>query len=224
MILPSAQNGRALPEVRLVSVAASSISISATKKSRRTASSRRPMPRLASDREIVVGRANVPDPFEPGSYREVAINRRVDVLAQELAAKRIERAEFEVGRMVQAVFERGSGARLGSGGWNAGGSRDQTIAHELAIIYAIDDAERVRKFTARLEQAIGGVGVRFLRAILAEGQTFAAYAARTGRGSGDRAATDVAKRFRWLLESLTEEQHTATGAEGQHIRATREAN
>ncbi|MGG3814228.1 hypothetical protein ABEV34_21650, partial [Methylorubrum rhodesianum] len=100
---------------------------------------------------------------------------------------------------------------------------DQTIAHELAIIYAIDDAERVRKFTARLEQAIGGVGVRFLRAILAEGQTFAAYAARTGRGSGERAATDVAKRFRWLLESLTEEQHTATGADGQHIRATREA-
>ena len=204
-----------------MSVATSSISISATRKRGRAARSRRPLPRLASDREVVIGRANVPDPWDPGAYREVQVNRRVDVLAQELAAKRIDRAEFEVGRMIQAVFERGSGARLGSGGWAQGGSRDQTIAHELAIIYALDDAERVRKFTAHLQGAIGGVGVRFLHAILAEGHTFAAYAARTGKGSGDRAATDVAKRFRWLLEALTEAQHTATGATGQVIRATR---
>lgn len=205
-----------------MSVPANSIAVS-PKKNRR-GSSRRPLPLLGRDREVVVGRANVPDPFNPGAYEIVRVNRRVDVLAQELASKRIERAEFEVGRMIQAVFERGSGARLGSGGWNAGGSRDQTVAHELAIIYAIDDAERVRKFTVRLREAIGDFGVHFLRAILAEGQTFAAYAARTGKGSGERAATDVAKRFRWMLESLTEAQHTARGAEGQHIRGTRERN
>ncbi|WP_454104320.1 hypothetical protein [Methylorubrum extorquens] len=149
-----------------MSVAAKSIS--AVKKKNRGAAARRPIPLLGRDRDLV-SRANMHDPYEPGAFRDVEVNRRVDVLAQELASKRIERAEFEVGRIIQAVFKRDSGARLGSGGWNAGGSRDQTVAHELAIIYAIDDAEQVRKFTAWLEKAIGGVDVRFLRSILARG-------------------------------------------------------
>lgn len=169
-------------------------------------------PRTARDREVDVGEDVVADPYEPGQFIRAQVNRRVDVLAQELAAKRIGRAEFLVGRMIQAVYERGSGARLGSGGWNQSGSRDQTIAHELAIIYAIEDAEKVRKFTARLEQAIGAVGARFLRAILAEGQTFAGYAAARGR-TGERAAGEVAQRFRWLLEALVETQHSARGAQ-----------
>jgi hypothetical protein len=118
--------------------------ISAVKKKNRGAAARRPIPLLGRDRDLV-SRANMPHPDEPGAFRDVQVNRRVDVLAQELASERI---EFEVGRIIQAVFERDSGARLGSGGWNAGGSRDQTVAHELAIIYAIDDAEQVRKFTA----------------------------------------------------------------------------
>jgi hypothetical protein len=118
--------------------------ISAVKKKNPGAAARRPIPLLGRDRDLV-SRANMPDPDEPGAFRDVQVNRRVDVLAQELASERI---EFEVGRIIQAVFERDSGARLGSGGWNAGGSRDQTVAHELATIYAIDDAEQVRKFTA----------------------------------------------------------------------------
>lgn len=177
---------------------------------------------LARDHAVLVGRAIVTNPYNPNERESVTINRRVDILAQERAAGRIDEAQFQVGRMVQAVFERGSGARLGSGGWNPGGSRDQTVAHELKIIHAIEDAERVKAFAERMQAAIGGAGVRILRAILAEGHSYASYAARTGKGSGERAATDVAKRFRWLLEALTEAQHTATGAEGQRIRATRE--
>lgn len=187
------------------------------------ASSRRPISlagRTARDMEIVEGKHSVPDPYEPGSFLTATVNRKVDVLFDERSRGRITEAQYLVGRMIQAVYERGSGARLGSAGWAIGGSRDQTVAHELAILYALDDAEKVRKFTQRLEQAVGTVGARFLRAILSEGKTFSSYAADRGR-SGERAAGDVAKRFRWLLESLTETQHTATGAEGQRIRAVR---
>lgn len=199
-------------------------SISAASRSSRSSKSRWRVtlagPQLGRDKAILVGRRVVPCPFD-GHPLGVSVNRRVDVLADERSKNRITEAQFLVGRMIQAVFERGSGARLGSAGWDVGGSKDQTIAHELAILYGIDDAEKVRAFTARMERTIGGVGVRFLRLILAEGQTFAAYAERTGKGSGERASSDIAKRFRWLLEALTEEQHTATGADGQRIRAVR---
>lgn len=60
-----------------LSVAAKSIS-SAKKKIHRVAA-RRPLPLLARDRDIVVGRANMPDPYEPGAFRDVQVNRRVDV-------------------------------------------------------------------------------------------------------------------------------------------------
>lgn len=179
-------------------------------------------PSLGRDHAVLLGRSVVACPYNGNDRIQVAINRRVDVLAQERAAGRIDEAQFLVGRTIQAVFERSSGARMGSGGWNAGGSRDQTVAHELQIIYAIEDAETVRAYADRMAKTIGGVGVRFLRAILSEGQTFTAYAERTGKGGGERAASDIAKRFRWLLEALTEAEHTATGAEGQLIRGTRE--
>jgi len=172
----------------------------------------RSLARTARDRDVVTGTRTVADPYDPGTFITATVNRRVDILAAERSTGRITEAQFQVGRMIQAVFERGSGARLSSGGWSQGGSRDQTVAHELAIIFAIEDAEKVRKFVRHLEHAIGGVGVRFLRAILAEGFSFSSYAERTGKGSGERAATDIAKRFRWLLEALTEKQHTVRGA------------
>lgn len=160
--------------------------------------------------EVTVEQRSVPDPMDPGSFRTSDVNTSVDLLLHERARCRISEAQYQVGRMIQAVYERGSGARLGSSGWGEGGSRDQTIAHELAIIYAIEDAERVRKFTRRLETALGTVGARFLRQVLTERVTFAQYAAARGK-SGERAVAQVAAHFRLLLEGLTEAQHTARG-------------
>lgn len=187
---------------------------------RRLARLARLNPHTERDAAIQRGRGVVPDPYSPGAYESVTVNRRVDVLAQERSTGRITEAEFMVGRMIQSVLERTSGVRISTGGWGQGGSRDQTIAHELAILYRVRDAQNARKFMTTLEQAIGGVGVRFLRAILVENRSFASYAIGVGRG-GERAATDVAKRFRWLLKSIVEEQHTSCGAEGQRIRAYR---
>ncbi|MFK5600238.1 hypothetical protein ACFZ8E_25045 [Methylobacterium sp. HMF5984] len=188
-----------------------SIRIATTTAERRRAKQGRLGPLTARDVHVEVGEASIADPYAPGSYRIGQVNRRVDVLSLEHTAGRISDSQFLVGRMIQAVFERGSGAKLGSGGWNPGGSRDQTIAHELQIIFAIEDAEKVKKFVGRLERAIGAVGTRFLRAVLSEGQTFSSYAKARGKSS-ERDAGQVAAHFRYLLEGLVEQQHTATGA------------
>lgn len=167
---------------------------------------------------VTLAEVTVASVVQPGTRETIVVGRRLDVLAAERSKDRITEAQYLVGRMIEAVFTRGAG-RIDSSSWGEVRARCPGVGRELAVILALDDAERIRKFTARLQEAIGAVGVRFLRAILVDGETFGGYAARTGKGSGERAATDVAKRFRWLLEALVEEQHTASGTDGQHIRS-----
>lgn len=151
--------------------------------------------------DVEIGTKSVPAPYQPGLYETVPYNRRVDVLEEERANHRISVSQYETGRIIQAIFERASGAKLGSGGWSQGGSRDQTIAHELQIIYAIEDAETVKRYVTRVERAIGTVGTRFLRQILADRVSFAQYAAARGK-AGERGLAQVAGHFRILLEGL----------------------
>lgn len=219
MILPSAQNGRALPEVRLVSVVASSISISAAKKSRRAASSsRRPAPRLARDLAVVPGNRVVPCPYNPNERIAVTVNRHVDVLARERSAGRLTEAEFLVGRLCQEAWEKQSGARMGRRGFDPSGSRDQTVAHELSIIYALDDAAKVAAFNDRIAAAIDWTGIAVLKRFLVEGHSFSTYA---GLGATEAQINKVGDRFRDRLKDLTEALYTASGAEKQHIRGFR---
>lgn len=103
------------------------------------------------------------------------------MLAAEKAAKHLTDAQFQVGRMIQAVYERASGARLASRGWEPRGSRDRSVAWELSMIFALKDASRVIRFTARLECEIGTVVTHFVHAILVEGRTFASYVASRGK-------------------------------------------
>ncbi len=160
-------------------------------------------PLTAGQTEIEIGTKSVPAPYQPGSYETVAYNRRADILEEERSNKRISVSQYETGRIVQAIFERASGAKLGSGGWSQGGSRDQTIAHELAIIYAIEDAETVKRYVDRVERAIGAVGARMLRQILCERMSLRQYAEHRGK-SGERGLAQVAAHFRLLLEGLDE--------------------
>lgn len=219
MILPGAQIGRAFSEVWLVSVAVSSISISAAKKNRRAAASRRPAPRLARDVAVVPGNRIVPCPYNANERIAVTVNRHVDLLSTERAAGRLTEAEFLVGRLCQEAWERQSGARMGRNGFDPSGSRDQTVAHELSIIFALDDAAKVAAFNDRVAAAIGWTGVAVLKRFLVEGHTFKSYA---GLGASAWQIGKVADRFRERLKDLTEALYTATGAERQRIRATRE--
>lgn len=158
-------------------------------------------PVTARDLTLDLGTKLVADPLEPGAFTHAPFNRRVDVLEEEISNRRITTSQYEIGRIIQAVFERASGARLGSGGMGEGGSRDQTIAQELKVIYAIEDAETVKRYVSRIERVIGTVGARFLRQVLADGTTFAQYAEARGKG-GDRGRNQIGEHFRILLEGL----------------------
>lgn len=143
--------------------------------------------------------------------------RRVDLLAAELGNGRISQAQYLVGRMIEAVYERGSGARIGTADWSGVRSTGGSAAQDLALILRLEDADRIHRFTARLESEIGRAGTRFLRSILAEGHSFKSYAAARGQGS-ELGIRSVAERFRWLLEVLTEAHATATGPDRSAIR------
>lgn len=147
--------------------------------------------------------AAVADPYGNGKERLlVTVNRNVDVLETERSAGRIDEAAYQTGRIIQAVFERVN--KVGSSNW-AGGSRvDAASAHETAIAYAVENAALVNKTVARIEKAVGIVGCRFLRSILAEGLTFAQAAALRGQ-SGRHAGTYAGERFRAMLEDLAKE-------------------
>ena len=145
----------------------------------------------------------VPDPMEPGRNIHVATNRAVDVLEEERARGRISEAAYMTGREVQAVFERAARLGMPTRSWDGGSRVDAAAAHELAIAKNIDAARACDREMDRLEAAVGQIGARFLREIIAEGTSFRAYAERRG-WAGDRKVAYVGDRFRMALEDLAE--------------------
>ncbi|CAL8981856.1 hypothetical protein RHODGE_RHODGE_03993 [Rhodoplanes serenus] len=154
----------------------------------------------------------VPDPMEPGARLLATVNTRTDILEDERSHGRISEAAYQVGRMLQEAFERT--ARLGSSSsWNDGGRIDMAERHELAIGYAVQDARRLQALMRRVENAVGVVGARMLRAVIGDRTSFAAIAAARGR-AGDRATRQAAAHFRMLLEE-TAEHFAARGPAGR---------
>ncbi|MTW19384.1 hypothetical protein GJ689_24650 [Rhodoplanes serenus] len=157
----------------------------------------------------------IDDPMEPGAKLLATVNRRTDVLEDERSHGRISEAAYQVGREIQAAFERQS--RIGSSSnWNEGGRVDMAERHELAIGYAVRDAKRVQDLVRRVEAAVGVVGARVLRQIIGDRVPFSAYAAQIGR-AGERGTTAAADRFRWLLEA-TADHFAARGPDRSRIR------
>ena len=153
---------------------------------------------------VQISAAAVADPHTPGARVMAAVNRNVDVLEMERAHGRITVSQYEVGRQVQAIFERASGARLGSMDFGVRGSKDMTIAYELSVIYAIDDARLVAKLKDKVVRAVGAPGARFLHEVLTGRQTFAQFAEARGKG-GERGTAYIAEHFRILMENLDED-------------------
>ena len=302
MILPSAQNGRALPEVRLVSVAASSTAVPTDTKSRPASTDRRALikakaeeraaakaeraalgaklaqaaeaadaadrsacvavidriqrraaddrsrrkpptvterrrarllhknPHTERDAAIKIGRRLVTDPTTLGKFIEVQVNRQLDVLTMEHSARpqRISDVEFAIGRLLQDAWtgpkysdrRMASIARLGVV-VSSGGDDGPLPAREMGMLREAFRVRAIAALDAKIAGVVGRVGLRLLRAILVEGHTFGTYAACTV-GGGERGAARIGERFRWLLNEVADHLHTATGEDGQHIRATRE--
>lgn len=160
----------------------------------------RPARRQSADTTV----GAVDDPMEPGKRVQATINRRVDVLEMERGHGRITVSQYEVGRQVQAILERASGARSGGGVWDSTGSRDQVVAHELAVIFAVEDARLVAKLRDKVVRAVGKPGARFLAEVLTGRSSFGQFAAARGK-AGDRGTAYVAEHFRILLEYLDDD-------------------
>ena len=176
-------------------------------------------PITARDVEVVEGTGTFRDPYDASTFVTTTVNRRVDVLAAERSAGRITEAHLQVGRMLQAMWEKQLGVRHGSSwdstifspGYASLNTANGLTIEDIRMLGRIETAKAVKAMNDRAARVIGDSGVRFLRSILAEGFSFSSYAEARGRGAGERASTDIAKRFRWLLDELTEAQHTAHG-------------
>lgn len=144
-----------------------------------------------------------PDPYGSRNERVIAtVNRRVDILEVERSAGRISDAAYGIGRIIQAVFERARGVRT-SRGWRARDRVDAAWVHEVAIVYALDDARKVQAYRERIRSAVGMIDARLLEQVLGDRLTYAECAAARGR-AGERGIAYYAARFRDALEALAE--------------------
>jgi hypothetical protein len=141
------------------------------------------------------------DPLAEPERLNVTVNRCTDLLEREASHGRLSAEAYLIGRVLQEAFERRAGPR-GAGSPEGGNRVDHTVAHELAILLAIDDGRLVEGLLDKLREAVGTVGTRFLHQVLAEGRDFAGIARGLGRGDGRAAVAGVAQRFRDLLKDV----------------------
>ncbi|MFC6790595.1 hypothetical protein ACFQE0_13860 [Methylobacterium komagatae] len=186
-------------------------------------------PHVERDAAIQIGRRVVTDPDRLGGFIEVQVNKQLDVLTTEHAAHRIDDVAFAVGRLLQDAWTgHGEGhdrrmetiARLGVL-YGSDGEDGPLPSREMGMLRQVFRVRAVAELDAKIAGVVGWFGVRFLKAILVEGHTFKSYAGCTV-GGGDRGVGRIGDRFRWLLGAVADALHTATGSEGQLIRATRD--
>jgi hypothetical protein len=124
----------------------------------------------------------------------------VDILEMERSQKRISEGAYRVGREIQAAYEtrgRSSSDWLGSSGG------DPTTAQELRQLGNVQRAQAAVALEKRITAAVGAMGAKHIHRVLGEGWSYRDIAGKEGR-SGDRGVTQVATRFRQLLEDVTE--------------------
>ena len=144
--------------------------------------------------------AAIPDPMEPGKRLKAVVNRRVDILEEELSHRRIGQAAYAVGRIAQAVFERAAGS-TGTSSIREADRVDCTLVRELAMIYRIDSAQVVVAYEAWIQRTLGPKDAEILRRVLRDGVRFRKLAEASGKG-GREGASYFAERFRDACETL----------------------
>ena len=144
----------------------------------------------------------VPDPYDRAGPRIGAtVNRRTDILELERSRHLISEAGYQAGRIAQAVFERARGP--GTSNWQGGSRVDAWTAHELAIIYALEDAAKIRAYMGWITRVLGQIDARLVRRILGDRMSYSECAALQGK-SGERGISYIAQRFRDALEALAD--------------------
>ena len=162
------------------------------------------MARPAPSAHIRTAIGAVPNPLDPtGKERiAVAINRRVDILEDELKQRLISEGAYRTGREIQRAFEIGIPS---SSNWNDGGSGDPTTAQEMRQARMCDRASRAVALEADIRRLVGEKGADLIRRVLGEGWTYGQISTREGK-LGDWGRRMVAHEFRDCLEYITEKR------------------
>jgi hypothetical protein len=132
----------------------------------------------------------------------VTINRRVDILEDELKQRLISEGAYRVGREIQKAFEIGIPS---SSNWSDSGSGDPTTAQEMRQARMCDRASRAVALEADIRRLVGEKGADLIRKVLGEGWTYGQISTREGK-LGDRGRRQVAAEFRDVLEYVTEKR------------------
>lgn len=162
-------------------------------------------------RNVPLGRVAVLDPNrlpgDPPRRIQATVNRRVDLLEDELAHKRISDAAFNEGRRMQATFEAAEGVRAQeSAGKIDGGNR--ALARERMMHARIEAARDVRDLMEKASVLVGRVVAQQLRRVIAEGWRWRDLLTAEGKQPTRRNIADVAGRCREALETLARAQQT----------------
>lgn len=159
---------------------------------------RDPLPR---SRNVFVADVAITNPISPHANDRILgrVNRNVDVLEFERSHGRIDEAQYQAGRQVQRVFTKA--LRLGSSSWGERSGGDAWIAHELSVIYGVDNARAAVDLESWLRRKLGDFDAQIMRWLLADGHTFSGVAALTGPATEKR-TWYIAERFRDALRRL----------------------
>jgi hypothetical protein len=141
----------------------------------------------------------VQNPLDPSERILARINRLTDILELERSKRRISEADYQVGRQIQLAFEKVT--RVGGTNWSGADRVDAAVAHELSIIHGLEQAADIRDLMTDLSAVVGSHGATYLRAILVDSQSFAAFA---GKGASELAIRSVAEHFRKLLRAVSD--------------------
>lgn len=160
--------------------------------------------------EIDIATGSVADPWGEGEIA-VQINRRVDILENEKSRRRINEAEYRIGRMIQQAFEGLDllhGASLAGGG-SGGGNPQQ--ASDLRSVRIMERGRELQKIMRRVVARIGMVDTRLLRQVIGDRLSFEQCAVSRGQRVTPQNVNFIGRRFREALGELAKEW-TARGA------------
>jgi hypothetical protein len=143
----------------------------------------------------------VEDPENPKLRHLARVNTQTDVLELEYSAKpqRITLEQYLVGRLLQEVFERGSGTP-GKSSIEPGDRGDPSEARLALMVKKLDDAALCVAIEERMKKDVGTIGYKSLRRILG-GESLASMA---GALASERAISFQGGLFRHYLARLAE--------------------
>ncbi len=150
--------------------------------------------------------AAVPDPNPIGGEKlrrqRVSVNRLTDPLECERSFGRISEGAYQAGRAYLMIVEAAVGGQSRAAYEPASGGG----SHELAIGYAMERATALVAMHDDVRMGIGRYSAMIVRLVLVEGYSFKQIAMATReRARSIRARKqDVAREFRWAMESLAD--------------------